>query len=58
LCWYEIAPIVSIPVLARVSLFFKRDGLNRYPMEFTLARQKHGEFADMKAGAYLSDTCL
>eukprot|EP01032_Pedospumella_encystans_P014145 gene14145-16269_t len=26
-----------------------RDGLNRYPMEFTLARQKHGEFADMKA---------
>jgi len=27
-----------------------RDGLNRYPMEYTLARHRHGEFADINSG--------
>lgn len=34
----------------RYSLATHRDGLNRYPMEYTLARHKHGEFPDFTAG--------
>lgn len=40
---------ISLPN-AHTCTWSYRDGLNRYPMEYTLARQKHGEYPEFKAG--------
>jgi trehalose-6-phosphate synthase len=52
-----MAEVFPHPLTVEIARFC-RDGLNRYPIEFTLARHRHGEFPDARCGVGLPNQGL